>query len=77
VARLTARGRADRSFGRRGVVARQLGAARGLTLVASEARHVAIDARGRIVVAGEAYDNEYLLRDDLGRSHPAIARLHG
>ena len=48
----------DRSFGRRGVVARQLGAARGLTLVASEARHVAIDARGRIVVAGEAYDDE-------------------
>jgi hypothetical protein len=57
--------------------ARQLGAARSLTLVASEARHVAIDARGRIVVAREAYDGEYLLRDDLGRSYPAVARLQG
>ena len=77
VARLTRRGRLDRSFGRRGVVVRQLGAARGVTLVASEVRHVAIDDRGRIVVAGEAYDDEYELRDDLGRSYPAIARLRG
>ena len=39
--------------------------------------NVAIDARDRIVVAGAAYDDEYELRDDLGQSHPAVARLHG
>ena len=50
---------------------------RGVRLVASEIRHVAIDDRDRIVIAGEAYDDEYELRDDLGRSYPAIARLHG
>jgi hypothetical protein len=74
VTRLTPRGRPDRRFG---VVVRQLGAARGVRLVASEIRFVAIDDRDRIVVAGEAYDDEYILRDDTGRSLPAIARLHG
>ena len=48
-----------------------------MTLVASQARHVAIDDRGRIVIAGEVYDDDYELRDDLGKSYPAIARLHG
>ena len=46
-------------------------------LVASQARHVAVDDRGRIVLAGEVYDDDYELRDDLGKSYPAIARLHG
>ena len=41
-----------------------------MRLVASQARHVAVDDRGRIVIAGEVYDNEYLLRDDLGRAIP-------
>ena len=77
VARLTARGRLDPRFGRHGVIVRQLGSARGVRLVASEIRHVAIDDRDRIVIAGEAYDDGYELRDDLGRSYPAIARLHG
>ena len=77
VARLSARGRLDRGFGDGGVVSKQLGTLRGVTLVASEARHVALDDRDRIVVAGEVYDDEYELRDDLGRSYPAIARLRG
>ena len=74
VARLSARGRLDRRFG---VVAKRLGSLRGVNLVASQARHVAVDDRGRIVIAGEVYDDDYELRDDLGKSYPAIARLHG
>ena len=74
VARLSARGRLDRRFG---VVSKRLGALRGVRLVASQARHVAVDDRGRIVLAGEVYDDDYELRDDLGKSYPAIARLHG
>ena len=74
VARLSANGNLDRRFG---IVAKRLGSLRGVRLIASEARHVAIDDRGRIVIAGEAYDDDYGIRDDLGRSYPAIARLKG
>ena len=74
VARLSARGRLDQRFG---VVVERLGTLRGVTLVASQARHVALDDRGRIVLAGEVYDDDYELRDDLGKTYPAIARLHG
>ena len=74
VTRLSARGRLDRRFG---IVSKRLGALRGVNLVASQARHVAVDDRGRIVIAGEVYDDDYELRDDLGKSYPAIARLHG
>jgi uncharacterized delta-60 repeat protein len=77
VARLRTNGRADRTFGRAGLTVFALGRLRGVRLVDSEARHVAIDDRNRIVVAGEAYDNDYELRDDFGRSYPAVARLRG
>ena len=56
VARLSANGHLDRRFG---IVAKRLGSLRGVRLIASEARHVAIDDRGRIVIAGEAYDDNY------------------
>ena len=58
-------------------MAKQLGALRGVRLIASEARHVALDDRDRIVIAGESYDDDYGIRDDLGRSYPSIARLKG
>ena len=75
--RLTSRGRADARFGRRGIVAKQLGALSGVRLVASEANFVAIDRRGRIVIAGTAYDDEYAIRDDNGTPYGAVARLQG
>lgn len=77
VVRVSSRGRVDRSFGTRGRVVKQLGRLRGVNLIASEARFVDIDDRGRIVIAGEAYDDDYLGRDDVGYSYPAIARLKG
>ena len=58
-------------------VAKQIGVLRGVRLIASEAHHVAIDDRGRIVLAGVTYDDDYAIRDDLGRSYPAVARLQG
>jgi len=38
---------------------------------------VAIDARGRIVLGGVAFDDNYGIREDLGRSYFAAARLKG
>jgi hypothetical protein len=71
VVRLSPRGNLDLR------VAKQIGALRGVRLIASEAHQVAIDDRGRIVLAGATYDDDYGIRDDLGRSYPAVARLQG
>ena len=74
VVRLTARGRRDRTFPKATV---KFGRLRGLRLAGSEARYVSIDDRGRILIAGEAYDENYMSRDDPGYSYPAVARLLG
>ena len=58
------------SIGRFGVVSKRLGSLRGVRLVASEARHVAIDDRGRIVIAGEAYDDDYGCATTSARATP-------
>ena len=71
VVRLSANGRVELR------VAKQIGALRGVRLIASEASDVAIDDRDRIVLAGAAYDDDYGIRDDLGHSYPAVARLKG
>jgi uncharacterized delta-60 repeat protein len=77
VARLTSGGRRDRRFGPDGTVLRQIGARARTRLIASAAYAVAIDARGRIVLAGVAYDDNAMDREDLGRSYFAVARLQG
>jgi hypothetical protein len=77
VARLTAGGRRDRHFGPDGTVLRQIGSRATARLVASTAYALAIDARDRIVVAGAAYDDDAMNREDLGRSYFAVARLKG
>jgi hypothetical protein len=74
VMRFSPSGRLDRRLGVRRV---ELGAQRGVRLIGSEARAVAIDARGRIVLAGVAFDDNVEIREDLGRSYFAVARLHG
>jgi uncharacterized delta-60 repeat protein len=74
--RLTPSGRADRGFGRAGLVRKQLGARPGTTLCCSEARAVTADARDRIVLAGVAFDADPP-REDLSRSWFAVARLKG
>lgn len=77
VARLTASGRRDRRFGPDGTVLLQIGSRARTRLVASAAYALAIDARGRIVLAGVAYDDNAMDREDLGRSYFAVARLKG
>ena len=77
VFRLTARGRMDLSFGRRGAKVFRLGVAPGLGISASGADSVAIDDRGRIFVAGEVFDDDFVFREDTGNPYPAIARLLG
>jgi hypothetical protein len=74
VTRLSAGGRLDRRFG---VVVKQLGAQRGVRLIGSEVRSVAVDGRDRILLAGSAYDDQTEIREDLGRSYFAVARLLG
>jgi hypothetical protein len=74
VMRITPAGRLDPRLGVRRV---QIGAQRGVHFLASEARAVAIDARGRIVLAGVAFDDNVEIREDLGRSYFAVARLKG
>jgi uncharacterized delta-60 repeat protein len=71
--RLGPDGRVDRRFG---LVVRRLGALAHVHLVSSEAFAAAVDARGRIVLAGAAYDDD--LPDDraeIGKSYFAAARL--
>src|SRR3954470_1860113 len=74
VMRDTPAGRVDRRLGVRRV---QLGHQGRVTFIGSEARAVAIDARGRIVLGGVAFDDNYGIREDLGRSYFAAARLKG
>jgi hypothetical protein len=69
--------RAGRRDPRLGVRRFQLGAQKGVQIIGSEPRAVAIDARGRIVLAGGAYDDNVEIREDLGRSYFAAARLKG
>jgi hypothetical protein len=74
VMRITRAGRRDP---RLGVKRLQLGAQKGVLIIGSEPRAVAIDARGRIVLAGVAFDDDVAIREDLGRSYFAVARLMG
>jgi len=77
VARLTPSGKRDRRFGPDGTVLLQIGSRANTNLIASEANAVAIDKRNRIVLAGAAYDDDAAIREDLGRSYFAVARLKG
>jgi uncharacterized delta-60 repeat protein len=74
VARVTAAGRLDPRFG---IVVKQLGLLPGVRLAASDARAVVADAHDRIVLVGAAYDNDVVIREDLGRAYFAVARLQG
>src|SRR3954470_23402455 len=74
VMRVTPAGRLDRRLGVRRL---GLGKQGRVVFIASEARGVAIDARGRIVLGGVAFDDDYGIREDLGRSYFAVARLKG
>ncbi|MBE2320813.1 hypothetical protein DVA67_032945 [Solirubrobacter sp. CPCC 204708] len=75
--RLTARGRLDRTFARRGIKEFRLGRPAGIDIGRSTIGHIAVDRRGRIVVAGNVYDEDFEYREDIGNPYPAIARLHG
>jgi hypothetical protein len=75
--RFSARGRIDRGFGTRGMAFKRLGDVQGVNIIGGSADHVAIDDRGRIVVAGESFDDEFMSRDDQGLAYAAIARLKG
>lgn len=77
VVRFSARGRIDRTFATHGRKRFLLGRLRGVKLESSDISELAIDDRGRIVVAGRAYDTEFELREDIGNPYPAIARLKG
>lgn len=77
VVRLTARGNVDRSFGTGGRKFVGLGKIPGVNIIASEVTQLAIDRRDRIVVAGTVYDDDAVLREDLGTPYPGIARLKG
>ncbi|RKQ88153.1 beta-propeller uncharacterized protein DUF5122 [Solirubrobacter pauli] len=74
VLRLSANGRLDRTFANRRFT---LGRVPGVKIVASGIEQVAIDDRGRIVLAGNVYNDQFALREDLGDPYPAIARLKG
>jgi uncharacterized delta-60 repeat protein len=77
VARLTPSLRRDRSFGGDGFIRKQIGARAKTRLIASAANAVALDARGRILLAGVAYDDDVAIREDVGRGYAAVARLKG
>jgi len=74
--RLRADGRVDRRFA---LVKLRLGSGSlpHVHLIASEADAVAIDRRGRIVLAGIAYDDNFADKEDLGDPYFAAARLQG
>jgi uncharacterized delta-60 repeat protein len=76
VVRLTPAGLPDRSFGSSGAVVRRMGGATGARFVDSRANAVAV-ARGRVWVAGIAYDDDIDPVSDLGRAWPAVMRLLG
>ena len=77
VLRFTANGRLDRGFGRRGRVEFRLGLVPGVKLISSTAYHLAIDRRGRIVVAGNSYTEDIVFPGNDGDPYPAVARLLG
>ena len=72
--RITRDGRRDPRLGVRRL---QLGRQGSVVFIGSEPRAVAIDARGRIVLAGVAFDDNTAIREDLGRSYFAAARVKG
>jgi uncharacterized delta-60 repeat protein len=72
VLRFSANGRLDRSFGKGGRTLFKLGIVPGVDFDDSSPRYVAVDRRGRIVVAGTVYDG-----DVPPTPYPAVARLSG
>lgn len=77
VQRLLANGRPDRRFGRRGVVRFRPASRPGLRIVAALVGDVAVRRNGRILIAGTAFDNEVLFRDEVGQPYFALTRLMG
>ena len=75
--RLTPAGKFDHSFAHNGIKRFRLASLRGQGTSGSTIGDVEIDRRGRIVVAGEAFDTDFELREDVGHPYPAIARLKG
>jgi uncharacterized delta-60 repeat protein len=76
VMRLTAGGRPDTGFGSAGAVVRRMGGALGARFVDSRATALAV-ARGRVWVAGVAFDDDVDPVADIGRAWPAVMRLLG
>jgi uncharacterized delta-60 repeat protein len=72
VLRFSANGRIDRSFGTRGRAVFKLGIVRGVHFDDSNPSAVAVDRRGRIVVAGTVYDGNVP-----PTPYAAVARLRG
>jgi uncharacterized delta-60 repeat protein len=74
--RLRADGRVDRRFG---VVQLRLGAGAlpHVNMMASIATAAAVDRRGRIVLAGTAYDDDIPEKEDFGDPYFAAVRLKG
>ena len=77
IVRLTRGGKIDGRFASDGRKVFRLATVPGVDIEASDIQHVAVDARDRIVLAGNVYDNEYVDREDYGSPYPAIARLKG
>jgi uncharacterized delta-60 repeat protein len=77
VLRFGAHGRPDRTFATRGRKVFLLGRIPGTRISGSSIGAVAIDRRGRIVVAGEVFDEDFVDREDQGNPYPAVARLKG
>ena len=77
IVRRTVGGRADRTFASGGRKVFRLADVAGVDIDSSDITHVEVDARGRIVLAGNAYDSEFVDREDYGNPYPAIARLKG
>lgn len=74
ILRLKPDGRLDRTFANRRFLLARLP---GVKILSSGIEQVEIDDRGRIVLAGNVYDDEFELREDIGSPYPAIARLKG
>ena len=70
-------GRSDRSFAVKGIKRFPFAPVDALEVSGASPHHVALDARGRIVIAGEVYDSDFVSREDQGTAYPAIARLNG
>ena len=77
VQRILANGRPDRRFGRRGVVRFVPASRAGLRIVAALVSDVAVRPDGRILIAGTAFDDNVLFRDEVGQPYFALTRLKG